>query len=223
MLRLFLTTLILLTFTSCTTSNILIKQPPKKEVLKDSTILKLPVPVRQHGYSNFKTKIITSEDEFNTFLKTVEETKEWKEKQNFIDALKLTPINFKYYNLLLYRMTENSGSTVLAVDAPSGTNRHVIVIIGRDKPDTVTSDMAYYTLAYKLLKSVDDVTFDNGVKKDIIKNYNKSVLKSNNIPKNCEEWYDGCNDCGRVGPDGDVACTERSCIRYEPFKCTKWR
>jgi len=223
MLKLFITSLTLIFFTSCTTSNILIKEPPKKEVLKESTILKLPIPVRQNGFSNFKTQIITSEEEFNTFLKTIEEKKEWNDKQNFIDALKLTPINFKYYNLLLYRMTENSGSTVLAIDAPSGTNKHVIVTIGRDKPDMVTTDMAYYTLAYKLLKSVKDVTFDNGLKKEIVKNYNRTVSKNGKVPENCMEWYDGCNNCGRVGPDGDAACTELSCVRYAPFQCTKWR
>ena len=223
MLKLLLTSITLIFFTACNTSSILIKEPPKKEVLKESTILKLPIPVRQHGYSNFKTQLITSQNEFETFLKTVEETKDWKEKQNFIDALKLTPINFRYYNLLLYRMTENSGSTVLAVDAPSGTNKHVIVTIGRDKPDTVTSDMAYYTLAYKVLKSVKDVTFDNGLKKNIVKNYNKTAGRRGKVPENCMEWYDGCNNCGRVGPDGDAACTELSCVRYAPFKCTKWR
>jgi hypothetical protein len=223
MLRPLLTTLILFIFTACTTSNILISEPPKKELLKATTILKIPVPVRQQGYENFKTQVITSQKEFDEFIKKVEETKKWQDKQNFIDALKLTPINFKKYNLLLYRMTENSGSTVLAVDAPSGSNKHVIVVIGRDKPNTGTSDMAYYTIAYKLLKSVEDVTFDNGVKKNLVKNYNKTLSKKGEVPENCVEWYDGCNDCGRVGPDGDAVCTERHCVRHAAVQCTKWK
>jgi len=225
MLRIILSIFIFLFFTACTTSNILITgtKPPQNETLSSETILKIPIPVRQQGYKNFKTTVLTNELELDDFLKKVNNNKEWKQKKNFINALTLTSVNFKKYNLLLYRITESSGSNVLAVDVPKGTHKHIVIGIGRDKPNTGTTNMAYYTLAYRVAKSIQDITFDNGIKKDVIKNKSLVFKKKEEVPKNCLEWYDGCNNCGRVGSDGDAVCTDRYCIHHEPFKCTKWK
>ena len=225
MLRIFLSTFIFLFFTACTTSSILItdNKPPQNEELSTSTILKIPVPVRQHGYKNFTTTVLTNELELDDFLKKVNNNNTWNKKENFINSLTLTTIDFKKYNLLLYRITESSGSTVLAVDAPTGTHKHIVIGIGRDKPNVGTTDMAYYALAYRVAKSVKDVTFDNGLKKNVIKNKKLTFRKKSEVPKDCLEWFDGCNNCGRVGQEGDVACTEIACTSYEPFKCTKWK
>jgi len=171
MLKLLLSTFIALFFTAClTTSSILLPPTKTPDVLTESTIFKITIPVREHGYRNFDTQVITTKDALNTFIEKTKAEKSWNKRENFISSLTIHPINFKKYNLLLYRMTESSGSTVLAVDVPKGNDEHVLIEIGRDKPNTGTSDMAYYALAYKVAKSVQDITFDNGVKKHVIKN-----------------------------------------------------
>jgi hypothetical protein len=223
MLKIILTSFIALFFTAClSTSSILLPQTKAPEVLDKSSILKITIPVREQGYSNFDTQVLSSKNDLDDFIQTIQKQKSWNKKENFISSLTLFPIDFKKYNILLYRMTETSGSTVLAVDVPKGTNKHVLIEIGRDKPNGGTADMAYYALAYKVAKSVQDITFDNGVKKHIIKNKSLNIQKKSEVPKGCLEWYDGCNDCGRVGNDGDAVCTERYCIHKDKFKCTKW-
>ena len=81
--------------------------------------------------------------------------------------------------------------------------------------------MADYALAYKIKKSVIDITFDNDVKKEIILNNNIQLSSDGKVPRECLAWYDGCNDCGRRGKE--VVCTERYCVHHDKFRCTKWR
>ncbi len=168
MLRLLL--IITLFFTACTEKHIVLKdvKPVAKELSID-VISKITIPVREHGYSNFKTKVIKTKNELNDFITNVKNQTGWNKKENFLQSLLLKEIDFNKYNLLLYRITESSGSTVLAVDVPRGDEQNIIIQIGRDEPNMGTADMAYYTLAYKIKKSVNTITFDNDIKKDVIR------------------------------------------------------
>lgn len=38
------------------------------------------------------------------------------------------------------------------------------------------------------------------------------------IPETCQSFFDGCNNCTRTA-DGEAACTEMFCERYEMPKC----
>jgi len=143
-----------------------IKPTPKELNIK--TISKITIPVREDGYKNFKTQVIKTKNELDNFIADVKEQNSWSKKENFLQSLLLKELNFSEYNLLLYRITEPSGSTVLAVDAPKGDSKNITIKIGRDKPKIGTDDMAYYTLAYKVTKTVHTVTFDNEIKKDVI-------------------------------------------------------
>jgi len=203
---------------------ILKESKPVAKELSIETISKITIPVREHGYNNFKTQVIKTKSELDNFIADVKKQTGWSKKENFLQSLLLKEINFNKYNILLYRITESSGSTVLAVDAPKGDERHIVVKIGRDKPNMGTTDMAYYTLAYKVIKTVNTITFDNGIKKDVIENSTIRTSTSNkdNVPKDCLEWFDGCNNCGRVGY-GMPVCTEMACPSYKAFKCTKWK
>jgi len=226
MFRLFLTSFVLLFLTAClSSSSILLSEKEKPTELNESIILKIPIPVREEGYSNFDTQVLSTQNQFDNFMAKVNEQKSWNQKENFIDSLTLHPIDFKRYNLLLYRITENSGSTVLSVHVPKGDNRQITIKIGHDKPEIGTADVAYYALAYRVAKSVQEITFDNGLKKHIIKNKSLKLeaQKEHDVPAACLAWYDGCNTCRRVGDASDVVCTERYCVHRDEFKCTKWQ
>ena len=184
MLKVFFTLFIALFFTAClSTSSILLPQTQVPKTLDKSSILKIAIPVREQGYSNFDTQVLSTQNDLNNFISTIKKQKNWNKQENFINSLTLFPIDFKKYNLLLYRMTETSSSTVLAVDVPKGTAQNILIEIGRDKPNVTTTDMAYYALAYKVAKSVKDITFDNGVKKHVIKNRALNIQEKTEVPK----------------------------------------
>jgi hypothetical protein len=183
MLKLLFSSFIALFFTAClTTSSILLPPTKTPDVLNKSSILKITIPVREHGYNNFNTQVLSSQHELDKFIATIKKQKSWNKRENFISSLTLFPVDFIKYNVLLYRMTESSGSTVLAVDVPKGNDKHVLIKIGRDKPNTGTTDMAYYALAYKVAKHVQDITFDNGLKKHTIKNKSLNIQEKPKLP-----------------------------------------
>jgi hypothetical protein len=156
-------------FTACTEKQLVLREIRNvPQELSIQTISKIAIPVRENGYRNFSTQVIKTKNDFDYFLLQVKNQKGWKQKENFLQTLRLKEIDFNRYNLLLYRITEPSSSTVLAVDVPRGNKQHIIIKIGRDEPQMRTSDVAYYTLAYKIKKDVQSITFDNGIKKDVI-------------------------------------------------------
>ncbi len=172
MLRFFTILTIALFFTACNPSSSIVISNPAKKILSQDTILRLPIPFRANGYSNLTTKLYTTKSDFNTFIDKIKTEHSWnkEEKRNFIGSLKINPIDFTKYNLLIYTMKESSGSTKLTIDPPKGDNAHVEIVINRETKEVGTADMAYYALAYKVKKSVIDITFNNGLKKDIILN-----------------------------------------------------
>ena len=173
MLRTSILLTIIILFTACNpNSSILISQLPKKELLSQDTISRLPIPFRAKGYSKILTNLYTTESDFIAFINKVKTEKFWnkEEKKNFIDSLQMNPIDFTKYNLLIYTIKESSGAIKLTIDPPKGDNAHITIIINRDVAQIGRADMAYYALAYKVKKSVIDITFDNGVKKEIILN-----------------------------------------------------
>ena len=226
MLRHILLFIPLLWFTACNPEHIIIDNPPPKMVEIDiKTISRITIPVREHGYSNFETAFIQTEKSFQEFITKVNEQKGWNKKKNFLESLKLKKIDFNSYNLIIYRITQTSGSTVLSVHKPEGYNeKEIIIKIDENTPEMGTSDVAYYALAYKVAKSVQTVTFQNAEKKDVLNNQPLSSNKSMKVaPKSCMEWFDGCNKCGRIGVEGLPICTKMACKEYKEFQCLKWK
>ena len=128
MLRLLFISTFLLLFTACIKNNIIVDvgKSVEKALTKES-ISKIAIPVREHGYSNFKTQLLTTQKELDNFLKEVKTQEGWNKKENFIETLTLKEVDFSTYNILLYRITESSSSTVLAVEAPEGTVKKIII------------------------------------------------------------------------------------------------
>lgn len=188
-------------------------------------IQKIDIPFEEHGYSNFTSKVITSSDELGTLIADVTAQDGWNNKTSFLDTLEGTQesgeIDFNYFNLLLYRMTEPSQSIDVSDSTPTVNNDHTTayVTIIRTVPEVGDAAMAYYTLAYYVAKSIDEVVFDYGTQAVHIANTQSNMA----IPTNCVSWYDGCNNCSKDS-DGLEVCTERYCenINPEEFQCIRW-
>jgi len=223
MLRFILLSFASLFFISCSQDRIVLntigEKPPKELNIK--TISKVTIPVKEDGYKNFSTMVITSQKQFNTFISEIKSQKGWSKKENFLDSLKSQQIDFFKQNLLLYRITKASNSDVILVDIPKGDKKNITIKIGIDSKKTEEAKIAYYAIAYRVSKSVSKITFKNGLQEDVIKN--SSSESKSNIPNSCIEWFDGCNSCARVGTDNIPSCTEISCKTYKAFKCTKWK
>ena len=187
-------------------------------LLAKRELVRIEVPFREHGYNNFNSRVIGSTKGFADFIKEVEQQKNWNNKQDFLSQLQSESINFEKYNLLLYRLTEGSGSVALSPQAPEYTSDNQITVkIDRVAPEVGTADMAYYVLAYKFDKNYPIVIFDDGKQEVIIEN----IVSNHVVPKNCLTWFDGCNSCGRVD-NNEAVCTEMFCEVNDTFYCRKW-
>ncbi|CAA6800898.1 MAG: Unknown protein [uncultured Sulfurovum sp.] len=138
--------------------------------LSTPRIVKMAIPFRENGYSNLQTQVLSSQNHLNGFISTIKQQTSWNQKNNFIKALTVNPIDFKKYNLLIYRITEGSGSTQVKVGQPQIKNQQIVIKINRKKAGIGTADMAYYALAYKVAKEVPDVTFATPMSNKVIKN-----------------------------------------------------
>ena len=187
-----------------------------------TNIKNIAIPFREHGYSEQSSKLITSETEFDKFITQIGNADSWNKKTETLTILQDENIDFKTHNLLFYRITEGSGSIKLVVkhDKMTIDNNQISIPIDRTVPNVGTADMAYYALAYSVNKKIETITFDDSTQKVVIENKTSDMI----IPKNCIAWNDGCNDCGRIGTDKSIACTEVACLVYRPqdFRCTKW-
>ena len=174
MLRFLLIFFVGLLFSACISNSLIvndIKEEPKE--LSSQTISKIAIPVREQGYSHFKTQMLNSQKELDDFVEKIKLQTNWNKKENFLETLLLKQIDFSNYNLFLYRINMASGSTVLSVDIPLGNRNDITIKIGQDKPSLDTTETAYYALAYKVAKSVKTITIDNGTEKTVIENKNE--------------------------------------------------
>lgn len=123
---------------------------------------KVSVPFREHGYSNFETVIINTQSKFDDFINDVKNQNNWNDKATFLQKLQAEQFDFSKINLLLYRITESSGSIGLSPQEPVIESNKITIKIDRQVPTILTADMAYYVLVYKIKKDIVTVTFDNG-------------------------------------------------------------
>lgn len=127
-----------------------------------TTITRVTIPFREHGYSNFETIVFHNQNEFDAFISDVNGQASWNEKTQFLQQIQAETIDFSKQNLFIYRITETSGSNVLTPKPPILTNNKITVNIDRQVPNVGTADIANYGLAYKVNKSITKVIFDNG-------------------------------------------------------------
>ena len=201
-------------FTACNSTNVDVHESTSFHALEQ-----IAIPFREHGYSELPSKIITTQRDLDRLIAVVKRQANWNNKPSFLKAIKLEHIDFSKWNLLLYRLTEGSGSVGLDEQVKQSDKHNVTIHIKRTVPQMGTADMAYYMLAYKIDKDVSMVNFEGGQHNEHIRNKKADLV----IAENCVAWYDGCNDCARINEE-DTVCTELACLVYRPqdFRCTKW-
>jgi hypothetical protein len=116
----------------------------------------IPIPKREHGYSNFASVAIMSQNDMNSFLRGTSKQMGWNNKQEFEDALRHAKLDFSEEALVLLRHTEGSGSVQVTFETPILQDRKLLCEIrGRPIPPGYggTTDMAYYCFAVVVSKS----------------------------------------------------------------------
>jgi len=137
----------------------------------------LSVPFRENGYSNLQTQLISSKEAYDSFVKSVATQDNWNDKNSFISALSSSAIDFSSSNLILFRVTESSGSNILTPKEPQYSGENFTVKIERVVPDIGTTDMAYYILAYLVDKKTQTINFYKGDEFTSISNQLEHNLK----------------------------------------------
>ncbi|HEY7773446.1 MAG TPA: hypothetical protein VIC26_09695 [Marinagarivorans sp.] len=180
-------------------------------------VQEIDTPFREHGYSNFNTVILGSQNELDNFTKTQLGEDSWNDKQSFVSSLLDANTDFDEYNLLIYRLTETSGSNEVQLLAPSVEGGIATILVSRSVPEVGTADMAYYAAAYQVHKSLQEIRFEGGKHDEFFGN----TPGENVAPLNCTAWFDGCNTCSR-DEGGLVTCTLKFCQQHEALKCNTW-
>ncbi len=118
----------------------------------------IPIPKREHGYSNFESTVITSHNALDTFLQKKSKGQDmgWNNRDDFEKVLVKAKLNFSRESLVLLRHTEGSGSVQITFRKPRLKKKRVICQIDRKEPETGTADMAFYCFALAVAKT--DVT-----------------------------------------------------------------
>lgn len=115
----------------------------------------IPIPKREHGYSNFDSTAIASQEALDRFLETGSKAEKmgWNNRVDFDKALAAAGLNFDKEVLVLLRHTEGSGSVQVDFRPPTVEKDKVICRIDRREPEVGTADMAYYCFALAVAKS----------------------------------------------------------------------
>jgi len=115
----------------------------------------IPIPKREHGYSNFESVVITSQEELDAFLLKESKGQDmgWNNWEGFEKAIALAKIEFNRESLVLLRHTEGSGSVQVNFRKPLLEDKKVICQIDRKEPEMGTADMAYYCFALTVAKT----------------------------------------------------------------------
>ena len=163
MLKLTLMISTLLIFLGCTETKKITLVEKKPQIVISQNIVNVPIHIRDNGYNNFSTKIFTTQSELDSFLAKIKGQSSWNKKNNFFYTLSKQEIDFNRNSLLIYRFSEPSSSIVIATEVPTEIEQKITVKIGKKKSSgMMTSDMAYYALAYVVNKKIISVTFDDG-------------------------------------------------------------
>jgi hypothetical protein len=177
MINLLIVAILTIFFTGCTktieTVNV-IKVKPKSKI--SNMILKVPVNFEDEWYKNLETRVITKDEDLKKFIAEVKSSSGWDKRDNFLEVIEKSEVDFSVDNLLIYSFKESNKKTVTAVNVPISENDNILVKIGveeikDDKPKE--EKMVYYALVYKVKKGAKSLIFDNGENRVTVMNMEK--------------------------------------------------
>jgi hypothetical protein len=116
----------------------------------------VPIPGQEHGYSNFESLVIRSDQELDEFFSrtSIAAGISWNNKRDkFEKAIRESRLNFARESLVLLRHTEESGSVKVSFGVQQVKSSVIYCSICREEPTGMgTTDMAYYCFALAVLK-----------------------------------------------------------------------
>jgi hypothetical protein len=105
------------------------------------------IPTREHGYGNFKTQVISSQEQLDAFLKASVGGLGWNNREGFLKGLKGAKIDFTKEALVLLRQTEGSGSNKVTLLPPELKGDTLVCRLKREVPEVGTADIADHCFA----------------------------------------------------------------------------
>lgn len=113
----------------------------------------IPIPTEEHGYHNFETMVIASQNEMDRFMENLGQSSGWNNRADFEKALGFAKVDFGRESLVLVRYTEGLGSVRVDFSQPVLRGRRLVVSINRITPEWGTDDMAYFCFALAVDKN----------------------------------------------------------------------
>ena len=189
--------------------------PPINLFKGGSPLSLLSLPTADSGYSNLKTRVITTDKEYKAFLSAIDTQRYWEHKVAFGMKVAKAHIDFRKENLLIYRH-RSRGSKAASVKTVSHNENNVTVEV-TESNETLPARAAQ-AFFYKVSKKIPKVRFQSKQRVVTVKN----TKSSSTVPKECIAWFDGCNHCIRSS-HGKPLCSKRYCKEKKPFRCIKWQ
>lgn len=115
-------------------------------------VRRIPIPHREHGYGNFKSQVLNTQEQFDAFLKMVEKQSGWNNRAAFLEAMQKAKLDFASEALVLVRQTEGSGSNVVTFAPSELKGDKLVCTIERKVAEIGTADLADYCLALAVPK-----------------------------------------------------------------------
>ena len=178
-------------------------------------ISQLSLPAADSGYSNLKTRVITTEKEYKAFLSAIDTQRYWEHKVAFGMKIAKAHIDFGKENLLIYRHRRSNAKTAV-VKAVAAKDTNATIQIG--VPEKALPSSIAQAFFFKVSKKILKVRFQSRQRVVTVKNTKSAAT----VPKECIAWFDGCNHCIRSG-QGKPLCTKRYCKEKKPFRCIRWQ
>jgi len=179
-------------------------------------IRQLPLPTVDRGYRHLKTRVITSNEEYQAFLHAVEKQEGWERKVAFGMKVAKAKVDFSHEHLLIYRHTVRKGERLLQIKQHSVQEHNATVILEAAK--TAVPAQTAQAFFYAVDQKIKRVIFKSPTSRVTVKNSKNSTV----APQECIAWFDGCNHCIRTA-SGRSLCTKRHCKQKGKFRCVKWQ
>ncbi len=110
---------------------------------------------------------ITTQDQLEQFIMIVQQQERWDDRQEFIDSITQSGIDFSRFNLVYYEQFEGTASTKISASDPYSSGDTVIVDIERILPDEGVPMPEIHCFAYLVDKKFATMKFKIEDKKDV--------------------------------------------------------